>query len=48
VEESELIIFFFEGVLAGVGKACSAEVWGMWCADFHQQTQENGQPQVFC
>lgn len=27
VEESELIIFFFEGVLAGVGKACSAEVW---------------------
>jgi hypothetical protein len=33
VEESELIIFFFEGVLAGVGKACSAEVWGMWCAE---------------
>lgn len=33
VEESELMIFFFEGVLAGVGKACSAEDWEVWCAE---------------
>lgn len=33
VEESELITFFFEGVLAGVGKACSAEDREVWCAE---------------
>jgi hypothetical protein len=29
VEESELTTFFFEGVLAGVGRACSAEEKGL-------------------
>lgn len=33
VEESELITFFFEGVLAGVGKACSAEEREVWCVE---------------
>jgi hypothetical protein len=45
VEESELIIFFFEGVLAGVGKACSAEDWEVWCAEVRgsESTESKGE-----